>query len=474
MAQNSPTDETVEQNPYIMGAFAPVAQEHRTDGLQVVGEIPQDLFGTFVRNGPNARFAPRGRYHWFDGDGMVHAVHFEDGAATYTNQFVRTPALAAEEAAGHSLYDGVRGDRRNNPGGWWKDTGNTDVVYFQQKILALWYLSGTPFALDPLSLETIGPEDFGGTRRCNISAHAKVDEQTNELFFFDYGSEPPFMRYGVVGPAGQITHQVDIDLPGPRLPHDMAITEHYAILLDLPLFNEPKAFAMGRHKLIFRQDLPSRFGIIPRHGVVEDIRWFEAEPCYFYHVVNAYEEGGEVVLDVCRMRRPAPPAESLSPLEKLLVLLDLEANLYRYRFDLASGLTKEEWRDDRNAEFPMINLGLTGRSARYSYNVTFADQQVQIFDGLVKYDLESGSGAAHRFGEGRFGSEAPFAPRVGSSAEDDGYVVSFVHDENVGRSEVVILDAQDIAAPPIGRVLLPSRVPLGFHGTWIRGEQLPS
>src|SRR5205823_6246493 len=133
---------------------------------------------------------------------------------------------------------------------------NTDVVFFDGKVLATWYLCGEPYGLDPMTLDTLGVDDFGGTRTCRISAHPKVDAATGELLFFDYGPVAPYLSYGVVGPSGTVKHLVELDLPGPRLPHDMAVTENYSILMDLPLINDPEAAKHGRHKLFFNRDTP--------------------------------------------------------------------------------------------------------------------------------------------------------------------------------------------------------------------------
>jgi carotenoid cleavage dioxygenase len=355
-----------------------------------------------------------------------------------------------------------------------KDTANTDLVFFRDRVLALWYLSGTPYALDARTLDALGAEDFGATLPCRMSAHAKVDEITGELLFFDYSPVPPYMRYGVVGPSGTVTHLVDIDLPGPRLPHDMAATEHWSILMDLPLVNDMEAAKQGRHKIVFRHDMPARFGLIPRHGRGDEIRWFEADPCYVYHSVNAWEDGDEVVLDLCRVTKPAPRGDAVGPLAKMLSYLRLDAHLYRYRFNLQTGTTTESFLDDDNTEFPSINLGLLGRRSRFAYTMRISPEPTLLFDGIVKYDTATGTQDRHWFGPGRWGSEAPFAPRPGATAEDDGYLVSFVHDQNDDRSEVSVLDAGDLGAGPLARVLLPRRVPAGFHATWVRGDQLAS
>jgi carotenoid cleavage dioxygenase len=252
----------------------------------------------------------------------------------------------------------------------------------------------------------------------------------------------------------------------------MAITERHSILMDLPLVADPEAARAGRHKLYFDNEMPARYGVIPRHGHDDEIRWFEAEPCYVYHSVNAWEEGDEVILDVCRVTKPEPRVDAQGPLAKLLSYLRLDASLHRYRFDLRTGATHEERLDDDNTEFPSVDLSRIGRPNRYVYNVHISPEPTLLFDGIVKYDTVNGSDTRWWCGPGRWASESPFAPRANSVSDDDGYVVSFVHDQLEDRSEVVILDAADITAGPVARVLLPQRVPIGFHATWVPGWKL--
>jgi carotenoid cleavage dioxygenase len=485
MAQEQPVavarvvDHGDEPNPYLLGVFAPVHAEITAEDLEIVGEVPRDLNGVYLRNGPNRQFDAPGRYHMFDGDGMIHAVHFENGTVRYRNRYVRTSAFHEESRAGQALWTGVMEDPRRNPFGnthglSLKDTANTDVIFHRGQVLATWYLCGTPYAVDPLSLETIGAEDFLGTLVGDMMAHPKVDEATGELFWFDYGPRPPYMRYGVIGPAGTVTHLTTVDLPGARLPHDMAITQNHAILMDLPLIQDEEARRAGKHRIVFDRSLPARFGVIPRHGDGSTIRWFEAKPCYIYHVINAWEAGDEVVMDVCRVKNPQHKAAFRSPLAQMLAYLRLDAHIYRYRFNLATGQTTEGPLDDDNIEFPSVDSRIVGRPHRYSYNMHLATEETLLFDGLVRFDSATGEKQLHRFGPGRWGSEAPFAPRDGSTSETDGYLVSFITDESTGRSEVAIVDAADVAAGPIGRVLLPQRVPSGFHACWIRPDQLRS
>lgn len=466
-------------NPYLMGPFAPVDTEIEAADLQVIGEIPTDLNGLYVRNGPNPQHAPAGRYHWFDGDGMLHALHFSDGQATYRNRWVRTVGFQRESQAGATLYTGMVEPSTANPQDGdirphyrsLKDTANTDVVFHNGNLMALWYLAGDPYQIDPDTLETIGTEDWGGERQGCVSAHAKVDEHTGDLLFFDYGPEAPFMWYGVVTADGVLRHYVPVPLPAARMPHDMAITENYSILMDLPLFADPEVFAAGRHKLVFDQNLPARFAVIPRYGSTSEVQWFEADPCYVYHTINAWEDGDEIVMDLCRTRQPKPPARPFSgPLESVLEYLRLDAQWYRYRFNLRTGQTKEGPLDDLNTEFPMINTARLGRPSRYSYHVAIENSYTTLFDGVVKYDNRTQSATRYDFGPGRWGSEAPFAPRPDAKDEDDGYLVSFVYDEGDGHSECVIVDASTMSE--VGRVIIPQRIPNGFHACWVPQETL--
>ena len=479
-APNLPDWLALAENPYLQGPFAPVFDECDAADLRVIGELPRGLAGVFLRNGPNPVFAPRGRYHWFDGDGMVHAVSFQNGRASYRNRWIRSEGLEAERRAGRALWPGYmeRPDPAAPPGSgsdaWLKDTANTDLVFHNGAVLALWYQCGLPYRLDPRSLETLGAEDLRGKLARRVSAHAKVDAATGELLCFDYATQPPYLVHHVVSARGELVRSTEIEVPGPRLPHDMAFTEHYSILMDLPLFWDPQLLERKIHRLGFHPELPSRFAVLPRAG--GPLRWFEAEPGYIYHVVNAWEDGDTIVMDACRVVDPGarPPAEG-GPLGRMLATLRLDARLHRYRFDLRTGRTHEEQRDDLNTEFPSIDARRMGTPTRYAYIPHIAkDAPTLLFDALVKYDTAAGTTQSHAFGPGRYCSEAPFAPRAGGHEEDDGFVVCFVHDASGGNSQAHVLDARNFAAEPLAIVELPRRVPVGFHACWVDGTQLPA
>ncbi|SVD88125.1 uncharacterized protein METZ01_LOCUS440979, partial [marine metagenome] len=167
----------VEVNPYLMGNYSPIDTEITATDLEVIGEIPKDLNGMYVRNGPNPKYQPKGRYHWFDGDGMLHAVRIKDGQVTYRNRYIKTEGHEREVHAGGVLWSGIMEPPHDNPRlnvhMPVKDTANTSIDYFNGELIATWYLAGEPYAIDPETLETLGKMDFGGTmsERTNMSAH---------------------------------------------------------------------------------------------------------------------------------------------------------------------------------------------------------------------------------------------------------------------------------------------------------------
>lgn len=467
-------------DPYLTGSFAPVDTEIVAHDLEVLGDIPPDLRGIFVRNSSNPRFEPPGRYHWFDGDGMLHAVHFEDGRVNYCNRYVRTEGLAADEAAGRALTTGImeRPDL-TRAGGPYKDTGNTDLAFHAGQLLALWWLSGQARIIRLPDLETMGTQTYGGALGRSISAHPKVDPRTGEMIFFDYALLPPYLTYGVVSADGHVTHHTPIDLPGPRLQHDIAITERFSILFDMSLMFDPQRLRRGQARLAFFPDKPTRFGIVPRFGTNDDVRWFEGSPCFMYHTINAWEDGDAVVLIGCKIDAPfvhgsQEVARDGTGADRwpAIGLLRIAPRLHRWRFHLRTGALTEDTLDDRPTEFPRMNDGWLGTPSRYSYNGRVAARDVLQFDGLVKYDVQTGTAVGRDYAPGWAGGEVSFVPRAGATAEDDGYLITFVAEESSGAAELHVLDAQNVASEPIARVRIPQRVPTGYHTRWVSAADM--
>jgi carotenoid cleavage dioxygenase len=473
---------TIQPNdhPYMNGAWTPNYGEYNATGMEVIGEIPGDIDGVYFRNTENPVHQPIGRYHPFEGDGMIHMLHIADGMAEYRNRFVRTKAFAAEQEAGRSLWAGLmEHPRRSLRPGWGahehlKDASSTDVIVHAGQLLSTFYQCGDGYRLDPYTLEQFGTESW--VPLDGISAHTSLVEATGELIFFNYSKHAPYFHYGVVGPDNRMKHFVPIEYPGPRLPHDIAFTENYTIVNDFPLFWDPELLKQDIHATRYYRDIPSRFGIIPRYGDSGSIKWFEADPTYVLHFTNGWEEGDEVVLDGYFQESPVPGRhrEAEPELERMMAYLDmhlLKPRLHRWRFNMKTGQTREEHLDEPYLEFGTINHRYGGRKHRYSYSAIPARGRF-LFTGVTKHDHDTGSSQSMEFGHGRFGSEPGFAPRVGGQSEDDGYVVTFITDMEKDRSECVLVDATAFEEGPVCRIVLPHRISSGTHSTWAHGEDI--
>ena len=472
-----------DDHPYRTGPWRPQTTEWDADDLTAVeGEIPADLDGVYLRNTENPLHPALKAYHPFDGDGMLHVVGFRDGKAFYRNRFVQTDGFLAENEAGGPLWPGLaepvslaKRDDGWGARGLMKDASSTDVIVHRGSALTSFYQCGDLYRLDPYSGVTLGKAQWNGAFPFDwgVSAHPKVDDKTDELLFFNYSKQAPYMHYGVVDDNNDLVHYIDVPLPGPRLPHDMAFTENYVILNDFPLFWDPELLERNAHVARFHRDMPSRFAIIPRRGNI--IQWFEAEPTFVLHFTNAYEDGDEVVLDGFFQGDPEPADNGMGNkwerAFRFLALDRMQARLHRWRFNMVTGHVVEEQLSDSITEFGMINSSYAGAPYRYTYTATGKPSWF-LFDGLVKHDLHTGSEQRYAFEDGVYGSETAMAPRVGSTAEDDGCLVTLTTDMTADASYCLVFDAARVGDGPVCKLALPEQISSGTHSTWAAGSEL--
>ena len=471
-----------DDHPYRTGPWRPQTTEWDADDLTVIdGEIPTDLDGIYLRNTENPLHPALKSYHPFDGDAMLHIVGFRDGKAFYRNRFVRTEAFEAENRAGGPLWPGLAEplSLAKVDYGWGartmlKDASSTDVVVHRGIALTSFYQCGDLYRVDPLTADTLGKSTFNGRFPADwgVSAHPKVDDRTDEMMFFNYGKQSPYLHYGVVDSNNDLVHYVDIPLPGPRLPHDMAFTRNYAIFNDFPLFWDPELLQRDIHVARFHRDMPSRFGVLPRRGSATDIRWFEADPTFVLHFTNAYEDGDEIVLDGFFQADPEPADNGTGTAWqrafRFLALDRMQSRLHRWRLNLVTGAVSEQSLTDTISEFGMINAGHGGEPYRYAYAAT-AKPGWFLFDGLVRHDVRTGTEDHYRFADGVYGSETAMAPRVASRSEDDGYLVTLTTDMTADASYCLVFDAARLADGPVCTLQLPERISSGTHCTWVAG-----
>lgn len=443
--------------------FVPVEDELDVDDLEVSGVLPADLDGAFVRNGPNPRFEPLGRYHMFDGDGMLHSVTLRDGRAVYRNRWIRTAALAAEERAGRALYGGLGemhfpGPDEVGDAGAMKNPANTNLIRHAGRYLALWE-GGLPTEVTA-SLDTIGPYDFGGCLQGAFTAHPRIDPRTGELLAFAYQPFEPYLRAFEIDAEGRWVRSVDIDLPACSVMHDFAITEHHLVFVQSPLVFDLVGAMEGRSPFRWDPDVPTRVGVLPRGG--DTARWFEIDDGYVNHFWNAWEDGDTITFSgSCSTGEGYTDGKDGNA--------DPEPGLpTRFVVDLARGTASSQRIDDLGGDFPRINPAYTGVRSRYHTMGAFKGRPDVIghFDTVVLYDDLEGTRTDWWAGPGMVVGESVFAAAPDGEAEDDGWLLCTLHDRATGATDIAVLDARDVAAGPVARVHLPRRVPFGFHSCW--------
>ena len=451
---------------WLTGGWEPVDDELTTDDLPVTGSLPAGLRGSYLRNGPNPAFTPLGAYHLFDGDGMVHAVAFDGGRARYRNRWIRSAGLAAERRAGHALFGGLSEFRMPDPEvlaevGPLKNVANTHVWRHAGRVLAL--LEAAKPTEITLDLDTIGEHSFDGRLHGPMTAHPKTDPETGELLFFGYSPFPPYLRFHVADASGELVTSVDVDLPASVMMHDFAVSRDRVVFFDLPAVFDLEAMLAGAPGIRWEPGNGARIGVLERARPDAGVRWFEVEPFWMFHVLNAHDDGGSVVVEGCRTDRLNTSFGGES------APVAAPPTLHRWRVDLTAGHVTDEQLDDRPGDFPRVNDDRAGLPTRFGYltHTRHWGEDDVWFDGVVKHDLHAGTSQVHTYGDARCG-EAAFAPDPDRAAEDGGWLVNFVQDRSSGDSALVVVDAE--AMEEVARVHLPRRVPLGFHGNWFAAD----
>ncbi|MEM7274509.1 MAG: carotenoid oxygenase family protein [Actinomycetota bacterium] len=456
-------DQPLTANRYLEGVCGPVAEELTALDLPVVGTIPEELEGRWLRNGPNPiEDVDPATHHWFAGDGMVHGVRLRGGRAEwYRNRWVRSDTIA--EALGEEPIGGPGFGGRTQHG------PNTNVGGFAGRTWAMVEGGGTPCELT-YELDTIARNDFDGTLPAAFSAHPKYDPSTGELHAMTYAWPDlvDHIQYVVVAPDGRVHKVVDIPVPDMPMVHDISITDRYAVVFDLAVTVDFDVMAKGiAVPFGWQDDRQCRVGLLPRDAVdASGIIWCDVDPCALFHPLNAYDDAdGNVVIDFCRY-------ESMFKHDHHGPFGDLAPTLDRWTINPTTRAVAEERVDDRCHEFPRHDPRVGLKQHRYGYTSEVRPGAPMLHGATFKTDYSTGTVTTHDHGQGRGGAEPIFIPKAGSVAEDDGWLITLVHDLNGGQAgglgaELCILDANDLSEPPVATITLPAHVPVGFHGNWV-------
>ncbi|KAM7259420.1 hypothetical protein ACFE04_015161 [Oxalis oulophora] len=475
---------TVDPTVQLSGNFGPVQESPVQHDLQVVGQIPSCIRGVYVRNGANPMLTPKSGHHLFDGDGMLHAVTLTgEKNASYCCRYTRTSRFEYEAELGRSVFPKPIGELHGQLGlarlalmmaratiglvDLTRGTGvaNAGVTYFNGRLLAM-SEDDLPYHVKingDGDLQTIGRFNFNDQINCPLIAHPKIDPISGFMHTLSYNVvKRPYLKYLSFGPCGEKSREVDIALDQPTMIHDFAITNNFVIIPDHQVvFKLSEMVKSGRSPVIYDKNKISRFGILSKNAESDSIQWINVPNCFCFHLWNAWEEinNGEKYIVVIGSCMDPPDSvfneSSDDPIRSQLteIRLSLSTNESTRRV-IVSGMNLEAGQVDRTQ---------LGQKTQFVY-LAIAEPWPKC-SGIAKVDLVTGQVTKFMYGGQRYGGE-PCHVADG----EEGYLMSFVRDEERQKSELVIVRCSNMKQ--VALVKLPTRVPYGFHGTYVSAQDL--
>jgi carotenoid cleavage dioxygenase len=480
------------QTPSFTGFNKPSRIEADVHNLPHSGTIPPELDGAFYRVQPDPQFAPRlGDDIAFNGDGMISRFHFHDGQCDFRQRWAQTDKWKAERAAGKGLFGAYRNPLTDDESvqGTIRSTANTTAFIYAGKLWAMKEDSPS-LVMDPVTMETIGFETFGGKMTGQtFTAHPKVDPRTGNMVAIGYAASglcTDDVCYYEVSPEGELLREVWFKVPYYCMMHDFGITEDYLVLHIVPSVGSWERLEQMKPHFGFDTSRPVYLGVIPRRADVrqEDIRWFKRDNCFASHVLNAWQEGTRIHFITPEAKNnmfpffpdvndaPFNPAEAASCLTEWVV--DLASN--GDEFAEINRLT------DTVSEFPRMDDRFTGMRNRYGWGLEMdLARPVELKGGsaggmlmncLFLKDFESGAEQHWWCGPTSSLQEPCFIPRSATAPEGEGWIVQVCNRLHDSSTDLLLFDALEIEKGPIATIEVPIRLRFGLHGNFATSQAL--
>ncbi|GLB02161.1 hypothetical protein AtubIFM57258_003502 [Aspergillus tubingensis] len=483
------------ERPQFSAFMKPCRVEGEVNNLEVYGDIPNDIDGTFFRVMPDPQMPPFIEDDpWFNGDGNVSAFRIKNGTVSWQQRFVRTEKFMREREAGKALLGKYRNKFTDAVRFKIRSTANTNIVFFNGQLLAL-KEDSPPYAMDPSTLETKSLYDFEGQLpSVTFTAHPKFDPKTGEMVCFGYeakGDGTPDVCYYQVRPDGSFSDICWFVAPICAMIHDFAVTENWVLFPLIPQLCDIDRLKAGGEHWQWSPETPLYIGVIPRRGPKSgDIKWLRWDNSFPGHTLNAYEDqDGHVIFDLGISKQNVffwwPDSKGSAP-EPSTITSQL------MRFTIDPNTTSEKLPDPEilhtgNSEFYRIDDRFATRKHQHCF-FDLMDPSLgtdfktigprlgggyPLYNALAHVDLQTGISEIYFPGRTHLVQEPVFIPKAGSSIEGDGYLMALVNNYESMTSELHLLDLTDFSKPR-AVIPLPVRLRPGLHGNWVDGSDMRS
>lgn len=465
-----------------IGGLQALSDEHSywIENQDIQGEIPDEVRGTLYRIGPGRNQIGDQVYgHWFDGDGMVHAISFTERGVWYRNRYVRTPKYQAETAQNKILYRGFGTNRSGgvlaNIGRMPENAANTHLMFHAGKLFALWE-GGRPWQIDPVSLRTYGEYTFNNRlgKLDAFSAHGKICPKSSTYYNHGVGVGQHGVQLNVykINAQGDLIHRNHFKLPFAAFVHDFSFAGDYLVYWIHPLgVKNPLPYVLGTATLSDCVKYEPKWGmhaLIVCAKTLKEVKRIQLDPCVIVHTGNAWCEGDEIVLNVVRFEH-FKVNQWLSNVLATDIVFDADTLngglVYQYRLNQQTGQYQHtQIVSGQPTEFPQWDLRYSGQKTRYQYSIANIDRGYEgsvFFNAIQKFDDVTAEITLHVMPEGQFISEVLFMPT--GQQEGQGYLGAVVYDAYRHLSDVVIFESTG-QMQEIARIPLKNHVPFGFHG----------
>jgi carotenoid cleavage dioxygenase-like enzyme len=478
--------------PTMKGFFAPTRFEADVYDCEVVGKIPSELNGAFVRLGGDWFYPPTSQEDSpFNMDGYLGMFRFKHGIVDYKGRWVKTPRFKADRKAHKQLFGMYRNPFTDDPSvrGLDRSVQNTTPLAFAGKLFTL-KEDSLPYEIDCNTLQTIGPWDFHGKyKSLTFTAHPKVDPVTGEMICYGYeatGLESNDVFLYTINKEGAVTRELRFKVPYISMVHDIGLTQKHVIIPVFGFVTSMERLKQGKVHWGWDSTKPSYVGVVPREGEAKDIRWFKGPERATVHTLNARTEGEKVILEAAIFdSNPFPffPPIDGSPWDPQKA----RAYIRRNTFNLNSkddGFTEEKLFQMNVSDLGRVDDRYLSLPYRYAFTAysdpkrPFNEARAGNLRGRVsncygRFDLATGEVSSYFVGDTHSLQEVCFIPRSKDAAEGDGFIMGVASNYAEMRSELIIADSRHLEDGDIARVILPFRATSQVHGRWVPEDQLP-